>query len=158
MDHFTILDKDFELTTDPDKVDFQKLHHLLAFESYWNQNIPKDLLQKALQNSLNFSIIDKKNNQFTGFARIITDYATFAYLCDVIIDPTYRGNGLGKWLIKTIMIHPELQGLRFWFLMTRDAHELYSKSGWKPIQNPQNAMGIKIPALELYKPLKEDKE
>ena len=141
----------FEINTNPQKIDIERLHHFLAKESYWAQNIPIETLKTALENSLNFSILENSSNKFVGFARLITDYATFAYLADVFIDVNYRGKGLGKWLIDTIMNYSELKGLRFWFLMTRDAHNLYKKYGWEPIQNPQNAMSIKIPATELYK-------
>lgn len=152
MKFYSLQENNFEITTNPDKIDIDSLHNLLAYESYWNQNIPKEILMKGIKNSLNFSLIDTKEKKFIGFARAITDYATFAYLCDVIIDKSYQGKGLGKWLIRTIMNHSELQGLKFWFLITKDAHSLYSQFGWKPLENPEIAMAIKIDATDLYKP------
>lgn len=143
---------EFEISTDLAKIDLKKLHHFLAKESYWSQNIPIEILNKGIENSLNFSVLETKSQNFIGFARVITDYATFAYLADVFIDNEYRGSGLGKWLIQTIMEFRELQGLRNWFLYTKDAHALYAKYGWKPLDNPEYAMAIKIPATELYKP------
>ena len=141
----------FEITTDPSKIDIDRLHQFLAKESYWSQNIPRSLLEKAILHSLNFSVLEFDTQKFVGFARIITDFATFAYLADVFIDKEYRGHDLGKWLIQIIMEYKEIQGLRNWFLYTKDAQGLYSKYGWKPLENPEFAMAIKMPAVELYK-------
>ena len=154
-EHYITVKNGFEITTNPDKIDLIKLHTYLAKESYWAQNIPFEILKKSVENSLNFSLLDSKEI-FVGFARLITDKATFAYLADVYIDTAYRGKALGKWLIETIMKHPEVQGLRTWFLFTKDAHGLYRQYGWKELTNPELAMTIRNPAKELYKPLKED--
>ncbi len=151
-EYYSIKKKGFEITTNPRKIDLTKLYNYLAFESYWAQNIPFELVRKSIENSLNFSVIELQYDAFIGFARLITDKATFAYLADVFIDTKYRGLGLGKWLIETIMNHPEVQGLRTWFLFTKDAHGLYRQYGWKDLENPERAMSIRHPASELYKP------
>ncbi len=156
MNNYTIEKNGFEITTNPAKIDVNRLHHFLAEESYWSQKIPIKLLEKALANSLNFSIIEIATKRFVGFARLITDKATFAYLADVFVDESFRGKGLGKWLIETIMNYSEVQNLRFWFLMTRDAHGLYSQYGWEPLKDPQKAMTIRKSATELYESLKEE--
>lgn len=155
MNYYTIEKNGFEITTNPVKIDVNRLHNFLAEESYWSQKIPIKLLEKALSNSLNYSIIEVSTKIFVGFARLITDKATFAYLADVFVDESFRGKGLGKWLIETIMNYSEVQNLRFWFLMTRDAHGLYSQFGWKPLSDPQKAMAIRKPAIELYESLQD---
>lgn len=156
MEHYSIKKNGFEITTNPEKVDLERLHQFLAKESYWNQHIPLDILTKAVSNSLPFSILEGSTQKFVGFARLITDKATFAYLADVFVDTDYRGKGLGKWLIETIMHYSEVQNLKFWFLMTKDAHGLYSQYGWKPLDDPKKAMAIRIPATKLYSNLKKE--
>ena len=157
MSEYYVMVKDgFEITTNPDKIDLEKLHRFLAYESYWAQNIPFDILKKSVKNSLNFSLLDSKTGTFVGFARLITDKATFAYLADVYVNTNYRGKGLGKWLIETIMKHPEVQGLRNWLLYTKDAHGLYKQYGWKELEDTKRAMVIRKPATEIYKPLLKD--
>jgi N-acetylglutamate synthase-like GNAT family acetyltransferase len=153
MDNYVTEKNGFKISTNIKDVDYERLHHFLAKESYWAQNIPMEIMKKSISNSLNFSMIEVSTNKFVGFARLVTDRAVFAYLADVFIDTNYRGNGLGKWLVETIMNNPEVQGLRAWFLRTKDAQGLYAQFGWKTIENPENAMIIRKSAEELYKTL-----
>lgn len=147
----------FVISTDKDSIDYQKLHYFLAFESYWAPNIPMDILKKGISNSINYSMIEKSTNKFIGFARLITDKATFAYLSDVFIDKEYRRRSLGKWLIETILDNPDVKGLRLLFLMTKDAQTLYNKFGFKSLEKPEMAMAIRKSPKELYPPLNESK-
>jgi GNAT superfamily N-acetyltransferase len=104
-------------------LDLTVIHDYLSHTSYWAQGRPFSVVQKAVENSLCFGVY--RDDQQVGFARVVTDYATFAWLCDVFILEGYRGIGLGKWLIECVVAHPELQGLGLFLLATRDAHELY---------------------------------
>ena len=114
-------------------------------DSYWAQGIPKEKLKKAIENSICFSVL--KEQEQVGFARVISDHATFAYICDVFILPKARGNGLSKWLVQTIMNHPDLQGLRRWSLATFDAHGLYKQFGFKEVSRPDRWMEIFKPYI-----------
>ncbi|MEN9610312.1 MAG: hypothetical protein RLZZ628_1126 [Bacteroidota bacterium] len=125
---------DFQLTTDATQMNLTVIHDFLANQSYWAKNIPFEIVKKAVENSLNFGLFQGEIQ--VGYARVITDYATMAYLADVFVLPEYRGKGLSKWLMETIMNHPDLQGFRRWILLTQDAHELYKQFGWKPVDNP----------------------
>ena len=155
-DRFFIEKNGFIITTNPEKIDYNRLHYFLAFESYWAKNIPMDLLKKACLNSINFSVLEVSTNQFIGFARIVTDRAVFGYLADVFIDSNYRGKGLGKWLIETIKMYPGVESLRIFYLVTKDAHSLYSKFGWKPLDIPEMSMVIKKRPEDIYPPLNKD--
>lgn len=115
------------ITTDNAKMNIDVIHAYLR-TSYWAEGIPKEIVEKSVANSLCFGVF--YNTQQIGFARLVTDKATFAYLGDVFILPGHRGNGLSKWLMETILAHPEVQGLRRWILATRDAHGLYEQFGW----------------------------
>ncbi|AZI27178.1 N-acetyltransferase [Pedobacter sp. G11] len=123
------------------KVD--SIHHYLSTESYWAKNISLDTVRRSIENSLCFGIY--KDNTQIGFARWITDKATFGWLCDVYIENDYRGQGLSKKLMSFMIFHPDLQGLRRYQLATLDAHGLYEQFGFSPIQNPERQMGIVIP-------------
>jgi GNAT superfamily N-acetyltransferase len=125
---------DFQLTTDANQMNLAVIHDFLANQSYWAKNIPFEIVKKAVENSLNFGLFQGETQ--VGYARVITDYATMAYLADVFVLPEYRGKGLSKWLMETIINHPDLQGFRRWILLTKDAHELYKQFGWKPVDNP----------------------
>ncbi len=122
---------EYEIRTDKKRLDLTVIHHFLANESYWAKGIPVEVMKKSIKNSLCFGVYHQGKQ--VGFARVVTDYATTAYVGDVFILEPYRGRGLGKRLVKTIVDHPELEGLRLWFLGTRDAHELYRKYGFKKI-------------------------
>jgi GNAT superfamily N-acetyltransferase len=127
------------ITTDPQKLDLDAIHAYLS-RSFWAEGIPKDTVAKAIANSLCFGLFD--GGEQIGLARVVTDRATFAYLCDVYILETHRGRGLGKWLIETVMAHPDLQGLRRFQLVTRDAHGLYSRHGFVTPLDPERHMEI----------------
>jgi GNAT superfamily N-acetyltransferase len=118
------------VTTDPAKIDGELVYGFLS-QSYWARGLPRDVFERALANSLCFSLFD--GGAQVGFARVATDRATFAYLADVFVLPTHRGRGLGKLLMETIIAHPDLQGLRRWVLVTRDAHGLYARYGFAPL-------------------------
>lgn len=143
----------FTITVDKGKIDLSKLHRYLTEEAYWSIGIPFHIVKKAVENSVCFSIISP-SQEFVGFARMITDNATFGYLADVFVLDEYQGKGLGKWLIRVIMSYPEFKMLRNWLLYTKDAHSLYEKYGWQNIKNlghVERAMVISNPAQELYK-------
>ena len=127
------------ITTDTQKLDINAIHAYLT-RSFWAQGIPKETVAKAVANSLCFGLFD--GGEQVGLARVVTDRATFAYLCDVYVLETHRGRGLGKWLIETVMKHPDLQGLRRFQLVTRDAHGLYSRHGFGATINPERQMEI----------------
>ena len=134
MNDLTVNQNDYSISTDRKKLDLKAVHNFLSTKAYWCLNIPYDTVKKATENSLNFGVY--YNNQQVGYARVITDYSTIAYLGDVYILDEQRGKGLSKWLMETIMSHPELQGLRRWILLTGDAHGLYRQFGWTDIANP----------------------
>ena len=136
----------FTISTDKTKLDIPYIHLFLA-QSYWAENIPTAIVQKSIDGSVCFGVYDDENQ--IGFARVITDKATFGYLADVFIDKKYRGRGLSKWLMETIMAHPELQGFRTWQLGTKDAHGLYEKFGFRPLEYPERMMRKNVP--DIYK-------
>ncbi len=129
----------YSITTDPGRLDIDAIYAFLS-RSFWAEGIPKETVEKAVANSLCFALFD--GDAQVGFARAVTDRATFAYLCDVYVLETHRGLGLGKWLIETVMAHPDLQGLRRFQLVTRDAHGLYSRHGFETPINPERHMEI----------------
>ncbi len=129
--------RDFEISTDPARIDVSMVHGFLS-QSYWSPRVPLDVVRRGIENSVCFGIY--RGTQQVGFARVITDRATFAYLADVFVLESHRGLGLSKWLMECIMAHPELQGLRRWMLATRDAHELYRKYGFTPLAKPERMM------------------
>ena len=129
----------YSITTDPQKLDLDAIHAYLS-RSFWAEGISKDIVARSIANSLCFGLFDGTNQ--VGFARVVTDRATYAYLCDVYVLEEHRGHGLGKWLIETVMAHPDLQGLRRFQLVTRDAHGLYSRHGFAPPAHPDRHMEI----------------
>ncbi len=133
---------DYLLTTDKNKIDVAYVHRFLS-TSYWAQQIPLNVVERAIQGSLCFAVFHWERQ--IGFARVITDEATFAYLADVFIDGDYRGKGLSKWLVRTIVDYPTLQGLRRFMLATRDAHKLYEKFGFQPLTHADRWMQIHNP-------------
>ncbi len=126
---------EFVISTDKDKLDVLSIHKFLSNETDWAYGIPIHTLKTSIENSLNFGLYHEKKQ--IGFARIISDFATIAYLGDVYILKEYRGKGLSKWLINEIMEHPNLQGLRRWILLTNTAEWLYKKYGFTEIANPE---------------------
>ena len=129
---------EFTISTDRDRLQIEAIHKFLSEDSYWAQKRPKEQTATAIKNSLPFGVY-KGENQI-GFARVVTDYATFAYLGDVYILQEFRGQGLSKWLMETIVNHPDLQGFRRWVLATKDAHTLYEKYGFTPLKHPERWM------------------
>jgi GNAT superfamily N-acetyltransferase len=138
--------KGFIISTDKSLLNFDVIYNYLNEDSYWAQGIAQDRLKIAIENSMCFGIYNQ-NNQ-VAFARVITDMATFAYIGDVFVLPGYRGNGLSKWLIQTIIEYPGLKGLRRWSLATADAHGLYSQFGFTPINKPERWMEIFTPYIK----------
>lgn len=124
-----------------------RLHGWLA-AAYWSPGIPRHVFDKAIDNSLCFAAL--RDGELVGFARVITDRATFAWLCDVFVAEEARGAGVGKRLMDAVVAHPDLQGLRRFMLATRDAHGLYQRYGFRPLDNPQAFMGIRRRAEDLY--------
>lgn len=136
---------EFVISTDRERLDLDAIHSFLT-DCYWAKGIPRDVVARSIENSLCFGVYDKSKQ--AGFARLITDYATYAYIGDVFVLDSYRGRGLGKWLMECIMQHPRLQGLRRWSLVTDDAHGLYAQFGFTPLQAPGKYMEFR--AAEIY--------
>lgn len=130
----------YHISADKKKLDKGMIHHFLSTQAYWSLNIPYETIVQSIENSLCFGVY--YDEEQVGFARIISDYATVAYLGDVFILPEHRGQGLSKMLMQHIMQHPDLQGLRRWILLTQDAHELYRQFGWNDIAAPGRWMEI----------------
>lgn len=133
----------FDIDTDPARLDLDLIHRWLSQESYWAKDVPRAVLQRALQNSICFGAY--RDGLQVGFARAITDRATFAYLADVFVLPEYQRQGCAQQLMEAVMAHPDLQGLRRFALATRDAHALYARYGFTPLARPETFM-------ELYRP------
>ena len=133
---------DFAISTDPARLDLDVIHRFLT-NCYWAKGIPRDLVAHSIEHSLCFGIYDGKAQ--VGFARVISDFATIAYLGDVFVLESHRGRGLSKWMMACIMQHPALQGLRRWILLTRDAHGLYSQFGFTPLKSPDRYMELHRP-------------
>jgi GNAT superfamily N-acetyltransferase len=129
----------FLISTDPARLDVDAIYAYLS-RVYWANTRSRDAVERSLKNSLCFGLYEGASQ--IGLARVISDYATFAYVCDVYVLEAYQGNGLGTWLMKTVMAYPDLQGLRRWLLATRDAHGLYRKSGFKELESPERWMEI----------------
>jgi GNAT superfamily N-acetyltransferase len=127
----------FVVSTDPERLDLDLVHRELA-ASYWAAGVARETVERSIAGSLVFGVYDDLRQ--VGFARVVTDRATFAWLCDVFVIEPFRGRGLGLWLMACVVGHPELQGLRRWLLATRDAHELYRKVGFEPLPEPGRFM------------------
>lgn len=129
---------DFLISDDRARIDLKIVHHHLATESYWARGRPFETIEKSFQNSHVFGVYE--NADLIGWARVVTDYATFGWLADVFILSEYRGRGLSVWLMETIFAHPDLQGFRRFVLATKDAHELYRRFGFVEIRKPARWM------------------
>jgi GNAT superfamily N-acetyltransferase len=130
----------YSISTDKSRLDVGLIHDFLSQRSYWAQGRSLATVQKTIEHSLCFGVYAANGHQ-AGFARVVTDYATFAWLCDVFILESHRGHSLGKWLIETIVAHPDLQGFRNFLLATRDAHELYRRyGGFETLPAPEKWM------------------
>ena len=134
----------FLISTDKTKLNISAVHHYLT-NCYWAKGIPLETVVKSIENSDCFGVYDV--DALVGFARVISDRATIGYLGDVFILESHRGKGLSKWLMECIMKYPEFAGFRRWILLTRDAHELYKKFGYKPIEKPDRYMEIVNPEV-----------
>jgi GNAT superfamily N-acetyltransferase len=130
-EHYEVTKDNYLISTDKTKLNVDTIYNYIAFESYWAQGIPREVVERSILNSICFGLY--KDHRQIGFARVVSDKATFAYLADVFVLPEHRGKGLSKWLMETIHAHPELQNLRRWWLGTKDAHGLYEQFGWTRI-------------------------
>ena len=127
----------FTISTDPARLDLDAIHAFLV-DSYWARGIPRDVMERSIRNALPFGIYE--GARLAGFARVVTDYATVAYVGDVFVLEPWRGRGLSRWLMECVLAHPELQGFRRWILLTRDAHGLYARAGFTPLASPERWM------------------
>lgn len=125
---------EFVISDDPARLDIKVIHRFLSTESYWAIGRSAEKVQRTIDNSLPFGLY--RGEDQIGFARVVTDYATFAWLADVFVLNEFRGRGLAKWLIEVIVNHPDLQGLRHWVLGTKDAHRLYRRFGFAELKAP----------------------
>lgn len=128
----------YTISTDRTKLNIGAIYNFISIESYWGKGRSIEVIKKSIENSLPFGVYYK--DEMVGFARVVTDYATFAWIADVFILPEHRGKDLSKWLMETILAHPELQGFRRWVLATKDAHELYRKYGFQELNRPERWM------------------
>ncbi len=137
---------EYEISTDPSRINLALTHRFLSEEAYWSEGVPLDVVERAIQGSIVFGAYQGREQ--IGFARVVTDKATFAWLGDVFVLDEHRGRGLGKWLMECVKAHPEVQGLRRWMLATRDAHGLYEQFGFTVVE-PGRFMEIRDP--DIYK-------
>jgi ribosomal protein S18 acetylase RimI-like enzyme len=138
----------YELSTDPARLDIDAIHAYLT-RSYWSHGIPRETVERALRNSVCFGVYASASGQQVGLARVVTDHATFAYLCDVYVLEEHRGQGLSKWLMGAVMAHPALTGARRAMLGTRDAHGLYARFGFRA--PPGNGVLMQIVRPDMYR-------
>jgi GNAT superfamily N-acetyltransferase len=136
----------YEVSTDRTRFDVNLIHSFLT-STYWATNMPREVLEKSIRHALCFGVFAEGKQ--VAFARVITDYATFAYLSDLFVMPEHRGRGVSKLLVRSILDHPELQGLRRFVLATKDAHRLYAQFGFTPLSHPDDFMTIHNP--DVYK-------
>jgi GNAT superfamily N-acetyltransferase len=132
----------YEISTDPQRLDLDLTHRFLSEEAYWSPGVPREVVQRAIDGSIVFGLYH--DGKQVGMTRVVTDRATFAWVCDVFVLADERGKGLGKWLMECVKSHPDLQGLRRWLLATSDAHGLYAQYGFTPV-DPQRFMEIRDP-------------
>ena len=141
------MENNFLVSTDHDKLDIDMIYAYLSNQAYWSKGRSRSVVEKSIANSLCFGIYHP-NGQQVGFARVVTDYAVFAWLMDVFILEEHRGCGLGKLLVAYILEHPDLQNLKRWGLLTADAHNLYQQYGFSPIASPEWYMELVNPSIE----------
>ncbi|KQX11449.1 acetyltransferase [Streptomyces sp. Root431] len=132
----------YEISADPARIDAARVHHWLSTDAYWALGRPREKQDAAIAGSLNFGAYHGETGEMAAYARVITDYATFAWLCDVYVDPQARGTGLGTALVETVRDHLAPHGLRRILLATADAHGVYKKVGFTPLQNPDKWMAL----------------
>ena len=144
MGYPDITNGSYSVSADRGRIDVDAVHAFLT-RSFWAAGISKELVAKSIEHSLCFGVFDKQAQ--VAFARVVTDYSTYAYLCDVYVLEDYRSRGLGKWMMEFVMKHPDLQGLRRFQLVTRDAHGLYTRFGFTTPANAERQMEIFRPGL-----------
>jgi GNAT superfamily N-acetyltransferase len=137
---------EYLISTEQARLDIEVIHDYLSNSSYWAAGRSLETVRRSVENSLAFGLY--RGEQQVGFARVITDYATFAWLADVFVLDQFRGQGLGKWLVEVILSHPELQGFRRWVLATKDAHELYRPFGFNELHRPERWMERPDPKMQ----------
>ena len=137
MHPYILTNGEFTLSTDPARLDFEAVFAFLS-TTYWARLRPRHVFEKAVRNSMCFGLY--KGDAQVGFARAITDYATFAWLADVYVLPEYRRRGLARWIVQSMMEHPELKGMRRWGLLTEDAQNLYRQCGYTTMRHPEHMM------------------
>lgn len=137
----------YEFSSHADDIDVKAVHHYLSVESYWAKDIPMETVARSMEHSLCFAIMHSSDRELAAFARVISDQATFAYLCDVFVQEKHRGLGLSKALMAHIHADSRLQGLRRWSLATLDAHGLYTQFGWQLLSKPDRFMEITRPDI-----------
>ena len=132
----------YEVTTDPSRFDLDLIHRFLSTESYWAKGIPREVVERSIENALCFAVFSGKDQ--AAFARVVTDYAVFAYVGDVFVVNEHRGRGVAKLIMEAIRTHPRLQTLRRWHLLTYDAHGLYRQFGFHELEKPARHMEITV--------------
>jgi GNAT superfamily N-acetyltransferase len=137
---------EYTISTDIERLDIPLIHNFLSNQSYWAQGRKIETVSRAIRNSLSFGLY--KDNQQIGYARVVTDFSTFAWLADVFVLEAHRGRGLATWLMESILTHPELQRFRRWVLATKDAHDLYRKFGFRELKRPERWMERPDPQME----------
>jgi GNAT superfamily N-acetyltransferase len=137
---------DFVISDERARLDIEVIHRFLSTETYWASGRSLDTVKRSIDHSLPFGLY--QGSDLIGFARVVTDYATFAWIADVFVLGQFRGRGLAKWLMKVILSHPQLQGFRRWVLATKDAHELYRRFGFRELHRPERWMERPDPKME----------
>ena len=140
MKPYVIREADLLISDDPALLDRAFIHRFLSERSYWAQGVPREIVDRSIEHSLCFGVY--RDGPQIGFARAVTDFATFAWLADVFVVEDIRGHGIGKRLVAAVLAHPRLQGLRRFQLGTRDAHVLYARFGFQPLAHPERFMEI----------------
>ncbi|OLE54359.1 MAG: GNAT family N-acetyltransferase [Acidobacteria bacterium 13_1_20CM_3_53_8] len=129
---------EYLISTEPARLDIEFIHNYLSTQTYWATGRPLNVVKRSIENSLPFGLYHEEKQ--IGFGRVVTDYATFAWIADVFVLDEYRGQGLGKWLMEAMVSHPDLQGFRRWVLATKDAHGLYHRFGFMELKRPERWM------------------
>lgn len=132
----------YTISTDKSRLDIGMIHRFLSEDSYWARNIPREVVERSIENAMCFGAYD--GDRQVGFARVVTDRAVFAYIGDVFVLPPFRGRGISKKIMRAILEHPDLQNLRRWYLVTSDAHRLYTKFGFAALKSPEKHMELVI--------------
>jgi GNAT superfamily N-acetyltransferase len=135
---------EYSISTERARLDVELIHEFLSESSYWAKGRPREVVARSIEHSLCFGVY--LGERQVGFARVITDYATFAWIADVFVVEEFRGRGLARWLGEVMSAHPQLQGFRRWVLATKDAHELYRRMGFRELQRPERWMERRDPA------------